>query len=89
MHCKGKKKKNTKVKSYSMSKTHKGKKAPPGKHFMKDGTLMKDSDHKHPAKKKPSSKVRSYSMSKKKSSSCSKSFRAGMNIGKNMKKKKK
>ena len=33
-------------------------------------------------------KVRSYSMSKKKSP-CAKSFRAGMNVGRNMKKKKK
>ena len=39
-------------------------------------------------KKKAPTKVRSYSMSKKKSS-CAKSFRAGMNIGRNMKKKKK
>ena len=70
MHCKTKTKKKTKsVKSYGMHKKkpvksygmHKKKKAPKGYHYMPDGTLMKDSEHKK--KKKP---VRSYSMHKKK-----------------------
>ena len=63
MHCKGKKKakSNTKsvksysmskkkpVKSYSMSKKKK-KPAPKGYHYMPNGKLMKDSDHKRKKK---------------------------------------
>ena len=70
MHCKGKRKKTKSVKSYGMHKkkpvksygmAKKKKPAPKGYHYMPNGKLMKDSEHKK--KKKP---VRSFSMHKKK-----------------------